>query len=76
MPPAGMGAGPVYPPDRLLSTPWLLPLSIGSLYSGTYVMHELGLGPGSGCYQGSSVGRRGHISDRWIIGKSIGAWVK
>ena len=49
----------MYPPDRLLSTPCLLPLSIGSLYSGTYVMHELGLGPGSCLYQGRSVVRRG-----------------
>ena len=39
-------------------------------------LHNLGIGPGSGCDQGGNVGRRGNIPGGWIIGRSIGAWVR
>ena len=53
----------------------MLSLVLGSPQSGIYVLHELGIGPGSGCYRGGSVGRRGYISGGWILGKYIGAWL-
>ena len=75
MNPVGIGTGPVAPKYRLWSPPRMLSLVLGSPQSGIYVLHELGIGPGSGCYRGGSVGRRGCLLGGWIIGKSIGAWV-
>ena len=76
MTPVDMGDSPVAHSVRILSPLWMLPLCVGSLYSGTSGIHELGIRPGSSCDQGGGIGKRGSLSGGCILGTYIRSWVR